>query len=302
MSHMRAGSPGRIWWLGLSSWLVLALVAVLTIGEGVAQERSTAAQAAEESPDEAGIAASRAEPGAETSAQRAAFYNQRLSTASSDMQSRVRQLQAEGKRSKWTFDVGYTTALDRSPQSLAATRVPSNLPDLIRSQNARSLALGKALGPKYEITVCSPKPVCNANSSSFSWYSVGKVTPVRDQGNCGSCWDFTTMGAFEAAYAIKNEYWIDTAEQQILSCSGAGTCAGGWWAFNWLLTHSVTNESAMPYTATNGTCTVTSGYYRAVNWGYVNGMTPSVADIKTSLFQHGPLASAVAALRYCAWP
>ena len=55
----------------------------------------------------------------------------------------------------------------------------------------------------------------------------GKVTAIRDQDGCGSCWIFGCVGAFEASYLIRNNVAIDASEQFILNCSKGGTCNGG---------------------------------------------------------------------------
>jgi len=57
------------------------------------------------------------------------------------------------------------------------------------------------------------------------------ITPIRNQGQCGSCWAFGTTAAVEASIAKADGILVDLSEQQILSCSGEGTCNGGFWAY-----------------------------------------------------------------------
>src|SRR5262249_1236475 len=105
-------------------------------------------------------------------------------------------------------------------------------------------------------------------------------------------------GAYEGSYAIRNNILIDASEQDVLSCSGAGTCGGGWHmgVFDYLIATGTTREVNDPYTATDAACP--SGYtrpYRAVTWGYVPsvGGIRTVSEMKAGLCAHGPLTVAV---------
>lgn len=66
------------------------------------------------------------------------------------------------------------------------------------------------------------------------WRDKGVVTPVKDQGRCGSCWTFATAETIESHWAIKTGQLPILSEQQILDCTpnpdqcgGTGGCAGG---------------------------------------------------------------------------
>ena len=55
------------------------------------------------------------------------------------------------------------------------------------------------------------------------------ITPIKDQGSCGSCWAFSTVGAIEAKYKMVTGLDIDLAEQQLVDCDSANSgCGGGW--------------------------------------------------------------------------
>lgn len=72
----------------------------------------------------------------------------------------------------------------------------------------------------------------------FSWRDVDGIdwtTPAKDQGDCGSCWDFAAIGALESIIQIREgrpDLRLDLSEQYVLSClHAAGSCNGGW-AYN----------------------------------------------------------------------
>nr|XP_033511062.1 cysteine proteinase 3-like [Nicotiana tomentosiformis] len=62
------------------------------------------------------------------------------------------------------------------------------------------------------------------------WREAGIVSPVKNQGKCGSCWTFSTTGALEAAYSQAFGKGISLSEQQLVDCAGAFNnfdCNGG---------------------------------------------------------------------------
>jgi len=99
-----------------------------------------------------------------------------------------------------------------------------------------------------------------APPASWDWRTSNKVIGVKDQGQCGSCWAFSAVGAIESAYAIENNVApISLSEQQLVDCSGSygnQGCNGGLmdYAFEYAETHALCEETAYPYTARDGTC------------------------------------------------
>jgi KDEL-tailed cysteine endopeptidase len=115
----------------------------------------------------------------------------------------------------------------------------------------------------------TPPPPKESLPASVDWTTTGAVTPVKNQGNCGSCWSFSTTGALEGAYFLKYGKLVSFSEQQLVSCDTAGEdagCNGGWMddAFTFVKNNGgITTEDAYPYVSgsdgKSGTC-VTSGY------------------------------------------
>ncbi|RLF64573.1 MAG: hypothetical protein DRN33_01890 [Thermoplasmata archaeon] len=81
------------------------------------------------------------------------------------------------------------------------------------------------------------------------------TTPVKNQGSCGSCWDFAAMGALEAIINIRTNnpaMDVDLSEQYLLSCPSGGGCSGwnAYWAYSYLLMHGgAITEDCFPYEA-----------------------------------------------------
>jgi len=99
-----------------------------------------------------------------------------------------------------------------------------------------------------------------AFTDSLNWITKGAVTPVKDQGQCGSCWAFSATGAIEGAFFVAKAALNSISEQQLVDCSGTEGnqgCNGGLmdYAFQWVIKNKGSAaESDYPYTARDGSC------------------------------------------------
>ena len=105
--------------------------------------------------------------------------------------------------------------------------------------------------------ICTDQKTNTGNyPSSIDWRKKNAVTPVKDQGQCGSCWSFSTTGAVEGINAITNNKLLSFSEQELVDCSysyGNHGCNGGLMqnAFTFVHDKGLTTESSYPYTATS---------------------------------------------------
>jgi len=193
-------------------------------------------------------------------------------------------MRADITKQKLSFRVGYSTAMTRTIDQLCGSRPPKNW---------RSTAKLKNLSRLAPATLKSSL----ALPSKWDWREHNGVTAVRDQGNCGSCWAFGTIGSFESFLLIKNSISTDLSEQHLVSCNGEGYgCGGGWWVFEMLINPGAVQEALFPYAAADLPCPPGLAYaYQASGWAYVDGDN-QIADtqkIKEAIYQLGPVAAAV---------
>merc|ERR1712047_205999 len=105
-------------------------------------------------------------------------------------------------------------------------------------------------------------------------------TPVKNQGQCGSCWAFSTTGGLEGSWQIASGNLVSLSEQQFVDCdkTSAG-CNGGLMesAFSWAQNQNIATESSYAYTARDSTCrsSFTTGIPRGGVTGYKSASSAS---------------------------
>ncbi|KAG5348347.1 CATF protein, partial [Acromyrmex charruanus] len=128
---------------------------------------------------------------------------------------------------------------------------------------------------------------------SFDWRQKGVVTPVKNQGQCGSCWAFSVTGNVEGQYAIKHGQLLSLSEQELVDCDNLDEgCNGGlpdnaYRAIEQL--GGLELESDYPYEAENEKCHFKQNLVKVELASAVN-VTSNETQIAQWLVQNGPIA------------
>lgn len=161
----------------------------------------------------------------------------------------------------------------------------------------------KMLGYKPHLRVGAHKQRKHHNKTvhdvpaSLDWRDKGAVTPVKNQGSCGSCWAFSSTGAMEGAYFMKTQQLVSMSEQQLVDCStaqGNEGCNGGLMdqAFTYLENNALDTEASYPYKGRDGTCAAQAGAAVTKTTGF-HDVTVNSPSALLEAVQHGPVAVAV---------
>merc|ERR1711966_316086 len=195
--------------------------------------------------------------------------------------------------------------------------------DFIMSHNSRSEEHGFTVGinqfadmtrqefKKTMLTYQAERKTANAVhvfdestiADSVDWVSKGAVTPVKNQGQCGSCWAFSTTGSVEGAYQIATGKLLSFSEQELVDCAGSygnQGCNGGLMddGFKYIEAKGDALESTYSYTGKTGTCSSSKQSKTAIKKGAVTSFNDVQTDSEPQMMaavSKGPVSVAIEA-------
>ncbi|KYR02927.1 gamete and mating-type specific protein A [Tieghemostelium lacteum] len=155
--------------------------------------------------------------------------------------------------SDWRINI--TTRTPSPTGSPRPTRTPTDSPTpATPTPTSKPMTSSPTIQPPV-----TPVPNQPTQAGDIDWRQKGYVTPIRNQGQCGSCWSFTTAAALESNYLIKNGNsllsTLDLAEQHFVDCASNGCNGGnGNSALSALKSSGVMYEADYPYKAVTQSC------------------------------------------------
>jgi len=141
--------------------------------------------------------------------------------------------------------------------------------------------------------------VPSVTADTVDWRTKGAVTPIKDQGQCGSCWSFSSTGSLEGAHFLAKGALVSLSEQNLVDCSvpeGNEGCNGGLMtqAFDYIKKNNgIDTEASYPYTATGpNQCKFKIADIGSTITGYTNIASGSESDLVAKITL-GPTSVAI---------
>lgn len=154
-------------------------------------------------------------------------------------------------------------------------------------------------GPSPDASLYLPPSNVGDLPDTVDWRTKGYVTPIKNQGQCGSCWSFSATGSLEGQHFKKSGSLVSLSEQNLVDCSkkqGNMGCEGGLMdqAFTYIkVNKGIDTESSYPYEAKNGKCRFNPANVGANDTGYVDIKSRSEPDLQSAVATVGPISVAI---------
>jgi len=189
---------------------------------------------------------------------------------------------------------GVTRFSDLSPEEFRAKYLTLNETVIAQSieRAQRDGLISEWEGPEPDLQI----------ATSVDWNAQGKVSPVRNQGECGCCWAFTACAEYESQLVMRG--WLTTpnlilSPQQLVDCDASNSgCNGGFYVSAWQYIYNnggIMQEPTYPYEDGTGSCRWSASNPYNLRPGNGGSTTPgtSASAIYSYLASHGPSAAAI---------
>jgi cathepsin L len=168
--------------------------------------------------------------------------------------------------------------------------------EFVKQMNGLDLSLNVSFSGTCDQYVA---PANFKRPDSVDWRTKGYVTAIKDQGQCGSCWAFSTTGSLEGQHFAKTGHLVSLSEQNLVDCSakyGNFGCRGGLMdnAFKYIKENNgIDTEASYPYETRDDTCRFNTKNVGATDTGCKDIKQLSEDDLQDAIATVGPVSVAI---------